>query len=292
MFGNDFVTQCRWGCWGVSAGAGVLAVILLSFQASFFAALLVGIALALLMAQVMIQLFCWDDEEDEDTGSVMDVSTPVGAAAAAGKSAAAMAAAGAGAASAAASDDSATKTAGSGDKPAQPVKSGTLLKGEQEIAESKGSWKYTKEDDATTAATKKPAHVDSMANSANLFVSEDADAEAGAQVTPDYDRDGVHEGESEGTQPEGLSAPREGKADNLKEIKGVGPKLEKMLNEMGFYHFDQIANWTADEIAWVDANLKGFKGRASRDEWISQAKILADGGDTEFSKRVDKGDVY
>lgn len=100
------------------------------------------------------------------------------------------------------------------------------------------------------------------------------------------------EGEAEGTKPETLSAARGGKADNLKEIKGVGPKLEKMLNEMGFYHFDQIAKWTADELAWVNANLTGFKGRASRDNWIEQAKILAAGGETEFSKRVEDGDVY
>ncbi len=113
-----------------------------------------------------------------------------------------------------------------------------------------------------------------------------------AEVTPDYDGDGVLEGENEGSRPSGLKAARGGKADNLKEIKGVGPKLEKMLNEMGFYHFDQVAAWSANEIAWVDANLKGFKGRASRDNWIEQAKILAAGGETEFSKRVDKGDVY
>ena len=72
----------------------------------------------------------------------------------------------------------------------------------------------------------------------------------------------------------------------------MGSKLEKMLNEMGFYHFDQIAGWTAAELAWVDENLSGFKGRASRDNWVDQAKILASGGETEFSKRVEDGDVY
>ena len=108
----------------------------------------------------------------------------------------------------------------------------------------------------------------------------------------DYDKDGIVEGTSEGTRPEALSGPRGGKADNLKEIKGVGPKMEKMLHGMGFYHFDQVAAWTAQEVAWVDANLEGFKGRVSRDEWVKQAKILASGGETEFSKRVDGGDVY
>ena len=50
--------------------------------------------------------------------------------------------------------------------------------------------------------------------------------------------------------------------------------------------------WTADEVAWVDANLQGFKGRVSRDTWVEQAKVLASGGETEFSKRVEDGDVY
>ncbi|NNE79373.1 MAG: NADH-quinone oxidoreductase subunit E [Silicimonas sp.] len=95
-----------------------------------------------------------------------------------------------------------------------------------------------------------------------------------------------------GSRPEGLQAAREGGADDLKKIKGVGPKLEALLNTLGFYHFDQIAGWGTDEVAWVDDNLQGFKGRVSRDNWVEQARLLATGGDTEFSKRVDDGDVY
>ena len=95
-----------------------------------------------------------------------------------------------------------------------------------------------------------------------------------------------------GTKPAMLAAAREGGPDDLKKIKGVGPKLEAMLHGMGFYHFDQIANWTAAEVAWVDENLEGFKGRVSRDGWVAQAKVLAAGGETEFSQRVEEGDVY
>ncbi|WP_371157748.1 NADH-quinone oxidoreductase subunit E [Jannaschia sp. 2305UL9-9] len=95
-----------------------------------------------------------------------------------------------------------------------------------------------------------------------------------------------------GTKPAGLDAPREGGADDLKAIRGIGPKLEKLCNSMGFYHFEQIANWTDTEIAWVDSNLEGFKGRVTRDEWVKQAKVLSDGGETAFSSRVKKGDVY
>ena len=73
--------------------------------------------------------------------------------------------------------------------------------------------------------------------------------------------------------PERLDAPRDGGADDLKRISGVGQKLEGVLNEMGFYHFDQIAAWGPAEVAWVDARLK-FKGRIERDDWIAQAKKL------------------
>ena len=75
--------------------------------------------------------------------------------------------------------------------------------------------------------------------------------------------------------PERLTAPRAGQAaDDLKKISGVGPKLEALLNEMGFWHFDQIAAWTPAEVAWVDARLK-FKGRIERDDWIAQAAAFA-----------------
>ncbi len=87
-------------------------------------------------------------------------------------------------------------------------------------------------------------------------------------------------------RPRALKAARKSGADDLKLIKGVGPKLEKLLNKLGFFHFDQIAKWTSDEVNWVDENLEGFKGRVSRDNWVEQARTLADGGETEFSKRA------
>ncbi len=113
-----------------------------------------------------------------------------------------------------------------------------------------------------------------------------------ANMDQDFDGDGVVEGKDEGVKPSTLDAPRDGRADDLKRIKGIGPKMEKLCNKLGFWHFDQIAAWSADEVAWVDANLEGFKGRVTRDTWVDQAKLLASGGETEFSKRVDKGNIY
>ncbi|WP_108484621.1 NADH-quinone oxidoreductase subunit E [Oceaniglobus ichthyenteri] len=90
----------------------------------------------------------------------------------------------------------------------------------------------------------------------------------------------------EASRPASLTGARDGKADDLKMIKGVGPKLEELLHGLGFYHFDQIAAWTPAEIAWVDDNLEGFKGRVMRDDWVAQAKVLAAGEETEFSNRA------
>jgi len=81
---------------------------------------------------------------------------------------------------------------------------------------------------------------------------------------------------SEGKKPRLMAAPRKSGADDLKLISGVGPKLEGVLNELGFWHFDQISNWTPEEIAWVDSRLK-FKGRIESDDWVSQATKLAKG---------------
>ena len=83
---------------------------------------------------------------------------------------------------------------------------------------------------------------------------------------------------AEPAKPAALAGPRGGQPDDLTRIRGVGPKLMKLVNDLGFYHFDQIAAWTPAEVAWVDDNLTGFKGRVSRDNWVGQAAIYAKGG--------------
>jgi len=62
--------------------------------------------------------------------------------------------------------------------------------------------------------------------------------------------------------------------DDLKQIKGVGPKLETMLNDLGIYRFDQIAAFSEANLAWVDDKLTVFKGRPLRDDWVAQARAL------------------
>ena len=81
----------------------------------------------------------------------------------------------------------------------------------------------------------------------------------------------------EAAQPELRPEARGGEADDLKKIKGVGPKLETALNGLGIFHYDQIADWSAAEAAWVDDRLS-FKGRIARGGWIDQARSLAGRG--------------
>jgi NADH-quinone oxidoreductase subunit E len=94
----------------------------------------------------------------------------------------------------------------------------------------------------------------------------------------------------EGAKPAGLAAPRDGKADDLKTLEGIGPALEKLCHELGIFHFDQIAAWGEAEIAWMDSNLKGFKGRVTRDKWVAQAKLIGSAGMEEFLRRAKTND--
>lgn len=69
--------------------------------------------------------------------------------------------------------------------------------------------------------------------------------------------------------------PREHR-DDLKMIKGVGPAIEKTLNEMGIFNFQQIADMNEYDIGRVARRLKGFHSRIHREDWIGQARVLLD----------------
>jgi predicted flap endonuclease-1-like 5' DNA nuclease len=75
-------------------------------------------------------------------------------------------------------------------------------------------------------------------------------------------------------RPPGLPGPRNGRGDDLRRIRGIGPKNEGVLNALGIYHYEQIASLTAAQVLWLDNYLK-FHGRIARDDWVGQAKALA-----------------
>ncbi len=89
-------------------------------------------------------------------------------------------------------------------------------------------------------------------------------------------------------RPAGIAKPKT--ADDLKLISGVGPKIEKILHELGIYTFAQVASWQEKERAWVDSYLN-FKGRIDRDDWVQQAKALAKGGVAEYIRVFGKKPV-
>ncbi len=72
-----------------------------------------------------------------------------------------------------------------------------------------------------------------------------------------------------------LQHPAYGPPDDLKRIVGVGQGLEGMLHRIGVFYFWQVAEWTAQDIADVDAQLKAFKGRIQRDQWVAQCAEFA-----------------
>ncbi len=83
-----------------------------------------------------------------------------------------------------------------------------------------------------------------------------------------------------------LVAPRGGVGDDLRRITGIGPKIEQLLHEMGVWHYDQIASWGPGEVAWVNSRMGGFRGRIERDNWIDQARRLAEENGTWSSAKT------
>ncbi|MEM7529918.1 MAG: NADH-quinone oxidoreductase subunit NuoE [Pseudomonadota bacterium] len=80
----------------------------------------------------------------------------------------------------------------------------------------------------------------------------------------------------DGEAPVLLAAAPEDGGDDLRKIKGVGPKLAAALQGLGIYTYDQIASWGPKESAWVNARLD-IRGRIERDDWVGQAKLLRSG---------------
>lgn len=85
--------------------------------------------------------------------------------------------------------------------------------------------------------------------------------------------------------PKPKAAAKVSVPDNLELLKGVGPKVNTMLKSMGVTSFEQVANWSAADIAEIDPKLGAFAGRISRDNWVDQARFLASGDIAGFEKK-------
>ena len=150
-------------------------------------------------------------------------------------------------------------------------------------------------------AKPKPAPTDSVEIGTAPEVSEAAEAAPTEVEVTAEPAQGSDDGEDEGTtadeatgegvRPPALDEPREGDADDLKVMEGIGPKLEATLNMNGIYHYDQIAAWTDEEVVWMDNNLPRFKGRVTRDNWVEQAKLVQKLGVAGFRARAKTNEV-
>lgn len=246
---------CGWVCWLLGLVAGIVAYSLAQGAVGVIGALLVGLAVGIFIGLVLSALFC------KAAQPVQPVSAPVTQAAVVQNTSDQPAAQ---------MDDGAAARAAAEAKHAEETAAAAPV---QEAVAPKAVVKQPAKPAAQKTAAKKTA-----AKTAATKTTKTKPSTAAAKPAPKAG------GEK---KPRTLSAPRKSGADNLKLISGVGPKLEQTLNELGFWHFDQIAKWGAEEIAWVDSRLR-FKGRIERDDWMAQAKILAAGGETAFSKKSKK----
>ena len=245
-------TNCKTICWAIAGIVGLLAYLLMRPGLAIFWALILAVVIAVVVGYALLTLVCKDSEALAPASSGAPQS------------------------------EDAVSAPAAAPAPVAAPSAGAAMAAEPEQASAAEAEAEVETEAAETPAADAPANTGAVTPAEPAADPVPASAEPAAPVAA----------AGEGVKPKGLNAPRDSGADDLKRIKGVGPKLEVMLNEMGYYHFDQIAAWSADEVAWVDQNLKGFKGRVSRDSWVDQASKLATGEETEFSKRVDKGDVY
>lgn len=145
---------------------------------------------------------------------------------------------------------------------------------------------------APAAAPARPAKLADAIRSNTDGAAPAAPASAPARPTPTQRPEvaGFRSVKSEALRGAEPARAPSGVPDDLKRIRGVGVLIEKKLNSMGVSTYEQIANWSPEDIAHVSEQLD-FKGRIERENWVEQARILSAGGQTEFSRRVDRGEV-
>jgi len=106
---------------------------------------------------------------------------------------------------------------------------------------------------------------------ANLEASSE---QAETRIEPVHDPDALTNGRDASNDP--IDDPINATRDRLQAIKGVGPAIEKTLNEMGIFRFQQIADMSEYDIDRIAKHLKGFRSRIYREDWIGQARDLRD----------------
>ena len=254
------LSACSIVCWLLAFAFGIfIAAALIGWTGMHgLLAAVLGLIAMLIAGWILKGMFCADDA----SSSVSSTTT-------------AAAAVGAGAVATSAAAASSTAKAPAAKKPAA-----------KKTATKSTSTAKTKTVAAKPAAAKKPAAKKTAAKSTSTAKTKTAAAKkstAKAAAKPAAAKKPA----AKKAAPTKFYRKAPAKVDDLKLISGVGPKLEKTLNDIGIYKYEQVAAWKKADIKKVDDQLK-FKGRIERDDWMKQAKVLAKGGDTEFSKKKRK----
>ena len=269
---------CTTWCWIIAAvvGAVVASVLWGKPHWNFVPSAFVGLLIFIIGGALLSWLLCKPQAQSSASSAVASNTT---ASSVMAGGAVAAAATGAAVASSASSASASAKPAAAKKAPAKKA------------VTAKPASSAVGSDAKAKAAVKSPANKAATKTTKTAAKATSAKAKAAAPAKTSAAKTKAAPAPKAEAKPATLTAARAGGADDLKQLKGVGPALEKTLNELGFYHFDQVATWKKKDVAWVDSNLR-FKGRIERDGWIAQAKILAKGGTTEFSSKVKKGGVY
>lgn len=119
---------------------------------------------------------------------------------------------------------------------------------------------------APVAAVRQPTPAQRLARTVRM------ESEAPGEVTPPAPS--PPDPEPAQSRPPGLVAPR-GSPDDLRRIRGVGPKTAEQLEALGIFHYWQIAAWTQPNISWLEDQRVAIKGRIAREQWVEQAALLA-----------------
>ena len=255
---------CTKRCWWLGAGAGLLvAFLLLAFGIwGLLMSIVAGVLVAVIVGYLALTLLC----KDVPAAAPQDSTRSAAAASVAGASTASGSVS-----SAVGSVPAGDAGIGAARKASAPVEPAEETPPQEPTAPVADTAAVEAAPEQVIEAEEAPAVVETPQEVVEA-PAEPAKAEpAPVPATDSHSTDG---------KPALLDAPRAGGADDLKRIGGIGPKLEQTLNELGIYHFDQIAALQGDEIDWVDSRLR-FKGRIRRDDWIGQAKAFANDGKTE-----------
>jgi len=144
---------------------------------------------------------------------------------------------------------------------------------EAESAEAEGARRLAEAEEARDALSMQRARLQDQVERLEAALA-DCKAAREAAEAPDAEDGPRAPAGPAAPAPKTLLTTRPAEVDDLKRIKGVGPVMERVLNERGVYLFHQLANFTAEDVAWVNEAIEAFPGRIERDEWVSQAQAL------------------